>query len=206
MYHDLTGQWGNYAINKRRTATADDYFRCWKSFCVDTLFLFIPVLTACFALNADKIKNCRDNILVSLIKLVFGYVLGKIWASVVHYALHTPLLYKYHKRHHQDTKVLVASAAWEDSFVEFAIMELPSFALTVCLFPTHFVTHLCHFCLHGYDGAAGHSGYSGAPGIFGYLFDGEYHYYHHLHLNVNYAELEFIDKIMGTLYIPSKKA
>ena len=32
----------------------------------------------------------------------------------------------------------------------------------------------------------------------GYLFDGEYHYYHHAHLTVNYAELEILDKLFGT--------
>ena len=32
----------------------------------------------------------------------------------------------------------------------------------------------------------------------GYIFDGEYHYYHHAHLTINYAELEFLDKLMGT--------
>lgn len=32
----------------------------------------------------------------------------------------------------------------------------------------------------------------------GYIFDGEYHYYHHAYLTVNYAELEFLDKMFGT--------
>jgi hypothetical protein len=84
-------------------------------------------------------------------------------------------------------------------------MELPSFALTLWLFPTHFLTHLLHFCFHGYDGAAGHSGFKGVPGVLGYLFDGESHYYHHLYLTVNYAEIEFIDMIMGTHHSQRKK-
>ena len=32
----------------------------------------------------------------------------------------------------------------------------------------------------------------------GYFFDGEYHYYHHAHLTINYAELEILDKLFGT--------
>ena len=76
-------------------------------------------------------------------------------------------------------------------------MELPSFAITVLLFPTHFVVHLFHFVLHGWDGACGHSGFK-APGWLGAMFDGEYHYYHHAFLTVNYAELEFLDKLFGT--------
>jgi hypothetical protein len=198
MYYDLTAKWRDYSLNKNRTATLRDYSLCWKSFCVDMLLLFIPFMTACFAWNADKINNSQDTLVDSSAKLVCGYLLGKCWAGAVHYVLHFPALYKFHRRHHRNPKSIVASAAWEDSFVEYAIMELPSFGLTVWLFPTHFAIHLFHFCLHGWDGAAGHSGFSGAPGIFGYMFDGEYHYYHHLYLTVNYAEIEFFDKIMGT--------
>jgi len=87
-------------------------------------------------------------------------------------------------------------------------MEIPSFAIAILLFPTHFVVHLLHFALHGYDGASNHSGFS-APGFFGYLFDGEYHYYHHCYLNVNYAEVEFLDLLFGTHHsqlIPEKVA
>jgi len=57
---------------------------------------------------------------------------------------------------------------------------------------------------HGYDGACGHSGFAG-PGVLGFLFDGEYHYYHHSHLTVNYAELEILDKLCGTHHTQRRK-
>lgn len=133
----------------------------------------------------------------STIKLVTGYVVGKLWAFCVHYALHFPSLYPFHRRHHQNPKKLVASAAWEDSLIEHIVMELPSFGICIMLLPTRFIVHCAHFCWHGMDGAAGHSGFR-APGWLGYLFDGEYHYYHHARLTVNYAELEVLDKVFGT--------
>lgn len=62
------------------------------------------------------------------------------------------------------------------------------------------VSHTFHFSpfrRHGWDGAAGHSGFA-APGWLGAAFDGTYHYHHHAHLTVNYAEIEILDKICGT--------
>jgi len=93
--------------------------------------------------------------------------------------------------------MLVASRAWQDSYTEYAIMELPSFALTVIAFPTRFYIHLLHFAWHGWDGACGHSGFC-APGVVGAIFDGTYHYHHHARLTVNYAEVEILDKLFGT--------
>jgi hypothetical protein len=134
---------------------------------------------------------------VSLTKLASGYLVGKIWAFGVHYILHFPAFYQWHRQHHCNPKTLVASRAWQDSFTEYAIMELPSFAMTVLLFPTQFWALLIHFVFHGYDGAAGHSGFC-APGLLGAAFDGTYHYHHHARLTVNYAEVEFFDKLCGT--------
>mmetsp|Transcript_5910 Transcript_5910/g.8590 ORF Transcript_5910/g.8590 Transcript_5910/m.8590 type:complete len:244 (+) Transcript_5910:234-965(+) len=205
MYFDLTGKWANYALVEKRTVqSTSDYLWGLKSFMADIVFMFTPFMTFCFAYREDQINDADDSIGTSLLKLFCGYFLGKLWATAVHYALHLPALYKYHKRHHSMTHALVATKAWEDSWVEYMVMEIPSFAIAVLLFPTHFRVHMLHFILHGYDGASNHSGFA-APGIIGYLFDGEYHYYHHRYLNVNYAELEIIDKLIGSHHTQSEK-
>ena len=205
MYHDLSGKWKDYALVEKRTVgSTADYLWGLKSFMADIVFMFTPFMTFCFAYRKDQIDAADDSIAVSLLKLFCGYFLGKLWATAVHYALHLPSLYKYHKRHHSMTHALVATKAWEDSWVEYIVMEIPSFALAVLLFPTHFRVHMLHFILHGYDGASNHSGFA-APGILGYLFDGEYHYYHHRYLTVNYAELEIIDKLIGSHHTQSVK-
>ena len=199
MYKDLSGQWEKYAINKKRPADRrHSYWVGWRSFCVDLFALFVPLITLILSFKVDAIQRSTDNWHTSITKLLTGYTLGKIWAFVIHYALHHPKLYRFHRRHHRAPSNMVASASWDDSFIEYAVMEIPSFALTLLFFPTNWYIHLAHFALHGVDGAAGHSGFAGAPGILGWIFDSEYHYYHHAHLTVNYAEMEIIDKLFGT--------
>lgn len=197
MYFDLSGKWKQYSLNPNRNVSIKDYYVGMQSFFVDLMVLFIPFMTICFYYRSNEIRECNDTILLSIMKLLCGYVLGKVWAFIMHYALHHPKLYHYHKRHHRNPRTIVAAAAWEDSYIEYMVMELPSFGITVGLFPTYFWIHCIHFILHGWDGACGHSGFK-APGILGYLFDGEYHYYHHAYLTLNYAELEIIDKLAGT--------
>lgn len=178
MYHDLSGRWKKYAlVENRSVGSVADYAIGLKSFVADLVFMFIPFMTLCFCYKAEQIDGSTDSLVVSLAKLVVGYLSGKLWATGVHFALHHPALYRFHKRHHSLTSALVASKAWEDSWVEYCCMEIPSFAIAVALFPTHLGIHMMHFALHGYDGASNHSGFA-APGILGYLFDGEYHYYH----------------------------
>ena len=167
MYMDLSGKWTPYAICKSRPKKhAFDYWKGCKSFCVDLIALFIPCMTWSIWYKADAIFQAQDNLYQSAIKFMSGYVLGKIWACAIHYILHHPKLYQFHRRHHQKPANMVASSAWDDSFVEYAIMEIPSFGLTLFCFPTHWWVHLAHFALHGMDGAAGHSGFK-APGILG---------------------------------------
>jgi len=203
MYMDLTNKWAKYSINPNRNVSIDDYTIGLKSFVFDITCLFFPFMTFCFYVRDQEIRESSDSATWSLTKLACGYVLGKLWAFGVHYVLHFPSLYHLHRRHHCNPRAIVASAAWMDSKTEYAVMELPSFAMTVLLFPTHFHVHALHFVLHGWDGAAGHSGFK-APGILGALFDGEYHYYHHAHLTMNYAELEFLDILCGTHHTQHK--
>ena len=205
MYHDLSGKWKDYALVEKRSVSAADYLSGLKSFIADVLVMFTPFMICCFSYREKEIDSAKnDTIGVALLKLFFGYFFGKLWATAVHYALHLPSLYKFHKRHHSKTQSLVATKAWEDSWTEYLVMEIPSFAIAVLFFPSHFRIHMLHFILHGYDGASNHSGFA-APGLLGYLFDGEYHYYHHRYLNVNYAELEMIDKMIGSHHTQSEK-
>ena len=172
MYMDLSGRWTPYALCKNRPSkTMSDYLPGLQSLAFDLVFLFLPCLTLCLWYQENVIvfgssPATFDDWLQAVIKFVSGYVLGKVWAFAIHYLLHHPRLYRFHKKHHQKPADLVASASWDDSAVEYAIMELPSFCLTLFVFPTYWWFHLAHFALHGLDGACGHSGFK-APGIMG---------------------------------------
>ena len=169
-YMDLSGRWTPYALCKNRPPkTLANYLPGLQSLAFDIFALFLPCLTLCLWYQAESITfdfSGGDNMLQAAVKFVAGYVLGKVWAFAIHYALHHPRLYRIHKKHHQKPAELVASASWEDSALEYAVMELPSFCLTLFVFPTYWWVHLAHFALHGLDGAAGHSGFK-APGIMG---------------------------------------
>jgi len=198
MHYDLSGKWAKYSMNKQRNVTAQDYFNGIRSFLGDMIFLFIPCITFCFWCRSEQVAHSKDTVLESIAKLFAGYFLGKVWSFFIHYALHFPWLYQFHRKHHGTPRKVHAALAWTDSFVEYSLMELPSFFITVMLFPTHLIVHLLHFAYHGWDGGASHSGFAGAPGIMGWLYDSEYHYYHHSHLTVNYGEMEIIDLLFGT--------
>jgi hypothetical protein len=172
MYMDLSGRWTPYALCRNRPAkTVSHYLPGLQSLIGDLVWLFIPCLTVCCWCQSDailfgKVPTDGNDLLQAAVKSLSGYVLGKVWAFGIHYLLHHPRFYRYHKKHHQKPADLVASAAWEDSMVEYAIMELPSFCLTLFVFPTYWALHLVHFAAHGLDGACGHSGFK-APGIMG---------------------------------------
>ena len=204
MHYDLSGKWKTYQLHKTRNVSTHDYAKGMINFGFDLLFLFLPFMTLCYYLRYDVIQECRDTWWQALLKLVSGYVCGKIWAFAIHYLLHHPRLYGYHRKHHGSPATLVAARAWEDSWQEYCVMELPSFGIAVLAFPTYWWMHLLHFAWHGYDGAAGHSGFGGVPGIIGWLFDGTYHYHHHARLTVNYAEIEWLDLLCGTHHSQKK--
>jgi len=133
MFMDLSGRWTPYSLHQKRTVTFADYLEGVKSFCVDQLFLFLPFMTLCYSHSEAAISECGDTYFIAIFKLLAGYIIGKIWATGAHYLFHMPSLYKFHRRHHKTPSRVVASTAWEDSVVEYALMELPSFGITVLL-------------------------------------------------------------------------
>eukprot|EP00932_Pfiesteria_piscicida_P010819 SRR837773.21836.p1 GENE.SRR837773.21836~~SRR837773.21836.p1 ORF type:complete len:252 (+),score=99.88 SRR837773.21836:39-794(+) len=198
-YLDLSGKWAEYRLNKARVPSWSHYVVGFQSYFRDMLLIFVPGLTALLFLtgNYSKITNCQDSYIVGFLKMISGYILGKLWAFGAHRVLHFPKLYWIHKAHHAPPATLAASCAWKDSVAEYCIMEMPAFAMQLALFPTHFVFHAGFFAWHGWGAAGDHCAMS-APGWLGWAFDGEYHYYHHANFAVNYAEMEFLDKMFGT--------
>lgn len=170
-FMDLSGRWTEYALDKERKVSLSSYLRGLRSFCANLCVLFVPIMAAVLAVRRDAILSCTDAWWVSAAKLYAGYTLGKIWAFGVHLALHTRPFYFMHKAHHPRASSLVASHAWLDSWMEYLVMEMPSFCIMTLVLPTHFVVHLAFFCWHGIGAAGDHSGFK-PPGILRYVFDG----------------------------------
>lgn len=196
---DLCGQWKEYALCKHRVPSWSQYVAGFRSFFEDMFLVFLPGVTAVLYAtgNYKNIAECEDPFILSALKTAAGYILGKFYAMAVHRILHFPRFYWIHKKHHATPTTLAASCAWLDSFAEYLVMEMPAFVMQIYFFPTHYIFHLAFFVWHGWGAAGDHCGFS-APGWLGWAFDGEYHYYHHTNVNVNYAEMEFMDKLFGT--------
>lgn len=168
---DFSGAWREYALDRERKASWADYVRGFRSFFANLVVVFVPVVAAVVYVRRDAILLSPDAAWVSALKLVAGYIAGKLWAFAAHYVLHMKRFYHLHKAHHPSAASLVASHAWLDSWAEYVIMEIPSFALPMLLLPTNFYAHLLFFTWHGIGAAGDHSGFK-APGWLGALFDG----------------------------------
>lgn len=206
MYFDFSGKWSQYAMHKtKRSVTMKDYQRGFASLIPKFIFAFVPAITLCCYIQGQNLHNCSDTWYLSLIKLYVGNSLGIIWAGVVHFVLHLPPLYKYHKAHHGSApQNMTASSYGEVSWVEYCILDIPLFAMSLLLFPTHFHLYVINFAWHGWDEASAHCAFA-PPGWLSWFFDGDFHYHHHNNPLVNYSEFGLLDRLFGTHHTQSKQ-
>jgi sterol desaturase/sphingolipid hydroxylase (fatty acid hydroxylase superfamily) len=178
----------------------------FRSFLVDTLCFQLPALSLCTTARISDImrSTTEDTVIVSLLKMLLGYQIGRLWAAFAHRVMHLRPLYRFtHKRHHVPIGELVASGAFEDSVIEYCLMEVPAMTLLFVVAPPSVPMLFLFFMWHGFSAASDHAGMSftrenGGDWLHRNFFDGEYHYWHHKLSVVNYAESEWIDKIFGT--------
>jgi len=68
------------------------------------------------------------------------------------------------------------------------------FLLAQLFFPVPWIFHLLLCVYNGVGGAVDHCGFY-VPNS---MFDGRYHFVHHTKITYNYAEMEILDRWMGT--------
>jgi len=101
-----------------------------------------------------------------------------------------------HKRHHVKLEDLCALSAWQDSYIEFVLMEVFGvFLLAPMVFPLPWAFLMLTAAYNGVNAAIDHCGFK-VPDSH---FDGLYHYVHHVLPDRNFAEMEMLDRYMGTL-------
>ena len=85
-----------------------------------------------------------------------------------------------------------------DHPIEFILMEvIGTYLMPIFMNPCPILILSLQWIFHSIQGILDHSN-SKIPHL---KIDSEYHFYHHKFTIYNYAELEILDKIAGTLYI-----
>mmetsp|Transcript_1910 Transcript_1910/g.3031 ORF Transcript_1910/g.3031 Transcript_1910/m.3031 type:complete len:269 (+) Transcript_1910:262-1068(+) len=128
-----------------------------------------------------------------------GIFIGLIWRMGAHRLLHQPPLYKaLHKMHHITPERMTPFATFNDHPIEFFVMEvIGTFLIPVILTPVPSVVLAGIWSMQCCLGVCDHSN-AVVPGS--WFLDAEYHLTHHQLTHCNYAEMQLLDKIFGTLH------
>jgi len=209
-YHDIKGHWDAYSLKYQRN-TVWTYVRHAPSFFTDIFFLLFPSL-ALYAYFYHKetfepIIQKDESHLYNIIRFValcigtcVNNIINRLWAMFIHWVMHEiPWLYRsFHKQHHCRIRDFCAASSWQDTLVEFLLMEVLGVFILANLFnPLPWQFNVAMAVYNGVGGAIDHSGFY-IPNTW---IDGRYHWDHHMLVNVNFSEIEMLDKAFGTLKV-----
>ncbi|KAJ3071998.1 hypothetical protein HDU99_002302 [Rhizoclosmatium hyalinum] len=196
-FHDVNGALQAYDLRKNKPRRTWAHYLANMPKQLSNLFVLFPVcMHILVEARADTItKPFRDIGVQDAINLVLGYVIQQSWLFGVHYALHTPFLYKrIHKYHHVPLAYVHSLSAWTDAYFEYIAMELGSYVAMILLAPMHYSILAVYFVYLGFSSSVEHSGF-----YINATLDSRYHWKHHVLPNCNYAEWDVLDWMFGTL-------
>eukprot|EP00624_Nannochloropsis_granulata_P002386 evm.model.NODE_22070_length_83641_cov_42.053585.16 len=181
-FHDISGRWDRYSLKYQRSSWRT-YAQHAPSFFFDVCVLLAPALLVFgYAYDAVLYEPLlphgdwrQDGVRVAALLggATINNVINRLWAMGVHWLMHeSKLLYRaVHKRHHCQIRDFCALSAWQDSTLEFVLMEVFGVFLFAQLFnplPWHF--HVLFALINGLGAAIDHSAFY----IPGTLIDGRY--------------------------------
>ena len=181
-FHDISGLWDKYSLKYQRSSWWT-YAQHAPSFFFDVGVLLAPALLVFgYAYDAVLYEPLlphgdwrQDGVRVAALlgAATINNVINRLWAMGVHWLMHeSKLLYRaVHKRHHCQIRDFCALSAWQESTLEFVLMEVFGVFLFAQLFnplPWHF--HVLFALINGVGAAIDHSAFY----IPGTIIDGRY--------------------------------
>lgn len=168
------------------------------------LLLFGP-LSFSLTFNSKNNFDPIPNLWTIIFKILCGIYVFDICFYITHRFLHSKLLYKYHKLHHE-YKITISWAATYSTIFELIFGNIPPTILPIIIFKYHPITSLFYYLYRQIETTVGHSGYDLpfylSPLIIFKLLPGHYHQerFHHFHHSKNDGcyGFYFIDTIFGT--------
>ena len=135
--------------------------------------------------------------------LAGSIILYDTWFYWIHRLFHTPVLYRFHARHHKSLAPTVWSVHHE-TLLDSVLHQL-YFALIVFVIPIPWPMLLVHKIYDQITGMVGHAGYEHFASPLGRapwpLTSTVFHDQHHSHFRYNFAHtFSFWDRVMGTLH------
>lgn len=153
---------------------------------IPTISVMYPVL---YYVNID-LSWKYPGIINSLYKLILTTLIFDLLFYIGHRSLHTKLLYKYHKRHHEWTAPVGVVAHYAD-ILEFFVVDILLAAISPVIAGCNSLLSCIWIVIASFMVIITHSGYD--------LFCVKSHDEHHEKFNCNYGIL-FTDHIFNTQY------
>jgi sterol desaturase/sphingolipid hydroxylase (fatty acid hydroxylase superfamily) len=123
----------------------------------------------------------------------------------IHAAMHHPLLYRFHKEHHE-YKYSIPLTAWHFHYVEFVFLQLLSGQMYImaaqAYAPVHIGTLMVWYIFRFWNNNSTHCGYVfpwTPTSLIPFCLNDEFHDFHHTHNSGNYGlYLRVLDVVFGT--------
>lgn len=138
----------------------------------------------------DTLPHDPYSIPLSLIHLLFIYIMVDPCLYITHRILHIPPIYKmFHKKHHKITKPVGFSSLYSTVFEVYFNNIIPIFLPLYFIYAHPITVKIWLIMAVVNTNIVAHSGFEKM---------GDYHDKHHEHFNYNYGTDVFMDKLMGT--------